>query len=231
MSLGDRVRGGRAGVRAGAVAVAVGAAAAVALWVSDSAPEWLAPALSAVVTAALVEETVRRQRRIPRGDPLDFHVTISDASYVYVPAGTGEPQRTVPVSGHTVRLHVMAPDRTVVLAGLRAVVLERRPPRGELSPHAGVMPVRAYTVLLDEDPPRLEPRGPDTPPAFSYKVGPDDPETFELRAETARWHVTWVLELDWVCDRRSGTTRVDIAGHPFRTVARPPRGLSWEDEA
>lgn len=232
MALGDRVRRVRARGRAVAAALAVAAVTAVVLWVSDLAPGWLAPVLSAVVTAVLVEETVRLQRRrIPRGDPLDIHVRVSDASYVHVPAGAGEPPRVVPASGHTVKLYVTATERTVVLAGLRVVVIERRPPRGELSPHAGILPVRAYTVLLDEDPPRLDPRGEDTPATFSYTVGPDDPETFELRAETERWQVAWELELDWVCGRRTGTVRVDLAGHPFRTAARPPRGLSWEDLA
>ncbi len=230
MALGDRVRRVRARGRAVAAVLAVAAVTTVVLWVTDLAPGWLAPALSAVVTAALVEETVRLQRRrIPRGDPVDFHVTVMNAHYLLVPAEGGEPRRVVPSSGHTVRLYVTAPERTVVLAGLRVVVLERRPPRGEFSPHFGALPIRAYTVLLDEDPPRIEPHGEDTPATFSYTVGPDDPETFELRVETERWQVAWELELDWVCGRRAGTIRVDLAGHPFRTAARPPRGLIRED--
>lgn len=230
MALGDRVRCVRARGRAVAAVLAVAAVTTVVLWVTDLAPGWLAPALSAVVTAALVEETVRLQRRrIPRGDPVDFHVTVMNAHYLLVPAEGGEPRRVVPSSGHTVRLYVTAPERTVVLAGLRVVVLERRPPRGEFSPHFGALPIRAYTVLLDEDPPRIEPHGEDTPATFSYTVGPDDPETFELRVETERWQVAWELELDWVCGRRAGTIRVDLAGHPFRTAARPPRGLIRED--
>ncbi|MEW2119230.1 hypothetical protein AB0945_29385 [Streptomyces sp. NPDC005474] len=232
MALGGRARRLRARGRAIGATLAVTVVATVLLWVFDLAPGWLAPVLSAVVTAALVEETIRLQRRrTPRGDPVDCHVALSDASYLNVPAGAGEPRRVVPASGHTVRLYVSAPERTVVLAGLRVVVLERRPPRGELSPHHGILPVRAYTVLLDEEPPRLEPRGEDTPATFSYTVGPDDPETFELRVETERWQVAWELELDWVCGRRTGTVRVDLAGHPFRTAARSPRGLSWEDLA
>jgi hypothetical protein len=215
-------------VRTIVVAVAVGAIAVVTLWVSGFAPNWLAPTLTAVVTAALVEEVVRRQRRIPLSEPVEFHVSIGDASYVHVPARGSEPSRTIPASGHTVRLVVTAVDRTVVLAALRVVVLERRPPRGVLSPHAGILPVRAYTALLDEDPPRLEPSG-ETSSVFSYTVGPDDPEAFEISVQTARWQVTWLLELDWVCGRRSGTVRVDLAGHPFSTVARPLKGLSWEN--
>ncbi|WP_405822734.1 hypothetical protein OG241_40365 [Streptomyces sp. NBC_01390] len=232
MAFGGRARRARALGRTTVVALALTAVGTAVLWVSDLVPDWLAPLPGAVVTAALVERTAAfLRRRTPGGDPLDFHVALSDVSYLHVPAGAGEPSRVVPASGHTVRLYVTAAERTVVLAGLRVVVIERRPPRGELSPHAGVLPVRAYTVLLDEDPPRLEPRGDDTPATFSYTVGPDEPETFELRAETERWQVAWELELDWVCGRRNGTTRVDLAGHPFRTAARPPHGLSWEDEA
>ena len=48
---------------AGAAAPAVTAVATVVLWGCDPAPGRLAPVLSAVVTAALVEETVRLQRR------------------------------------------------------------------------------------------------------------------------------------------------------------------------
>lgn len=232
MALGDRARRLGARRRAIVAALAFMAVTTAFLWVSNLAPDWLASVLSAVITAALVEPTARLLgRRTPQGDPVDFNVDLSDVSYVHVPANAGEPPRVVPASGHTVRLFVAAPDRTVVLAGLRVVVLERRSPRGVLWPHAGILPVRAYTVLLDEDPPRLEPRGEDTPATFSYTVGPDDPETFELRVETERWQVAWELELDWVCGRRAGTVRVDLAGHPFRTAARPPRGLSWEDEA
>ncbi|MEU6227365.1 hypothetical protein [Streptomyces sp. NPDC047042] len=232
MALGDRAR--RLGARGRAIvaALAFTVVAAASLWVFAVAPGWLTSVLSLVVTAALVEPAARfLRRRTPHVDPVDFHVDLSDVSYVHVPADAGEPPRVVPASGHTVRLYVTAPERTVVLAGLRVVVLERRSPRGVLWPHAGILPVRAYTVLLDEDPPRLEPRGEDTPAGFSYTVGPDDPETFELRVETERWQVAWELELDWVCGRRAGTVRVDLAGHPFRTAARPPRGLSWEDEA
>lgn len=230
MALGDRLRAGRTRMRTVGAAVALVVVASGALWLSGLTPGWLAPALSGVVTAVLIEEAVRRQRRVPLGDPVDVHVTVGAASYVRVPAQAGEPPRQVPVSGHSVRMVVTAADRTLVLTGLRVVVLERRLPRGELMPAAGVLPVRAYTALLDEDPPVLRPTGPDTPPDFSYTVGPDDPEIFEIRVETARWLVTWVLELDWVHGRRSGTVRVDLAGHPFRTVARPPRGLSWDDE-
>ena len=65
MALGDRARRlcarGRGG--AGAAALAVTAVATVVLWGCDPAPGRLAPVLSAVVTAALVEETVRLQRR------------------------------------------------------------------------------------------------------------------------------------------------------------------------
>ncbi|MFR0357692.1 hypothetical protein [Streptomyces sediminimaris] len=95
---------------------------------------------------------------------------------VHVPALGDEPDRTVPASGVILRLTVtVLAGRTVVLSALRPVVLERHRPRGHLMPHAGVVSPRRHTVLLDPDPPRLEPRYDDRRP-FSYKVSPDDPE-------------------------------------------------------
>lgn len=231
MSLRDGLVGLRSRVRPWLAVGAVSVLSVVVLWLSDLAPEWFSTTVSAVVAGVLVEEAVRRRRSAAGGEPLACHASVTDADYVSVPGRSGEPARTVPASGHTVRLVVTASERTIVLNGLRVVVIERSRPRGHLSPSAGVPPVRAYTVLLDEDPPRLEPQGADTPSVFAYKVGPDDPEIFELRVETERWYVAWVLELDWVDGSRSGTKRIELAGQPFRTVARPPRGLSWEGAA
>jgi hypothetical protein len=227
-------------------AVATTAAAGlgvVVLWASDKTPGWLAPALTAVVTGVAVEKLaeVLGRRRAPAADgtgtrapspagpaePLACHVKLTDTSFFHVPALGDEPVRTVPASGFLLRLTVTAlAGRTVVLSALRPVVLERHRPRGYLVPHAGIVPLRRYTVLLDPDPPRLVSRGDDRRP-FSYKVGPDDPEVFELLVVAERSYAVWTLELDWICEDRQGTTLIDLAGHPFRTMARPPRGTRW----
>ncbi|WP_345666813.1 hypothetical protein [Streptomyces similanensis] len=221
----------------------------VLLWASDKTPGWLTPTLTAVITGVAVEKLaeVLGRRRTPAADgsgtgtgsgagaplpagpaePLACHVKLTETSFFHVPALGDEPVRTVPASGFILRLTVTAlAGRTVVLSALRPVVLERHRPRGYLTPHAGVVSPRRYTVLLDPDPPLLKPRGDDRRP-FSYKVGPDDPEVFELLVVAERSYVVWTLELDWICEDRQGTTRIDLAGHPFRTMARPPRGTEW----
>ncbi|MCD9872864.1 hypothetical protein [Streptomyces guryensis] len=222
---------------------AVAGLCGVLLWASDKAPSWLAPALTAVITGVLVEKLVEVfRRRSPERDPdppepnprlteaeppFACHVKLDQANFFQVAAQGNEPERMVPASGFILRLTVTAlSGRTVVLSALRPVVLERHTPRGVFNPHAGIVPPRRYTVLLDEDPPRLESREADGHP-FSYKVSPDDPEVFELLVQTERWYVVWTLELDWVSEDRQGTAVIDLAGHPFRTMARPPRSLHW----
>jgi hypothetical protein len=170
-------------------------------------------------------------RRVERtsfdGDPITLTVKLDDTSFFQI-WDERDGMIYVPASGYTMRITVEAlEDRAVILSRMRPVVLSRQPPSGTLSPLAGVLPIRRFVVFLDEDPPRLVARGrPRTD--FPFKVAAHDPEVFELRVETARWDVTWVLELDWVCAGREGTTRIDLAGHPFRSMARPPSGsLDW----
>jgi hypothetical protein len=230
-------------LRAGVGVTAAVGLGVVLVWASDKTPGWLAPALTAVITGVAVEklaEVLGRRRApaaggsggrepLPAGpfEPLACHVKLTDTSFFHVPALGDEPDRTVPASGFVLRLTVTAlAGRTVVLSALRPVALERHSPRGYLMPHAGIVSPRLYTVLLDPDPPRLRPRGEDSRP-FSYKVSPDDPEVFELLVVAERSYVVWTLELDWICEDRQGTTPIDLAGHPFRTMARPPRGTEW----
>jgi hypothetical protein len=168
-----------------------------------------------------------QSRRDVAGNPAPIAVTVSlrDVSFVHVPNPGGGTTVEVPASGYSLRLVVESVDsRAVILSGLRPVVLSRRPPTGYLVPHAGVLPVRRFTVLLDEDPPSLK-AATDT---FPLKVTADEPEVIELRVQTERWDVTWVLELDWIWAGHEGTTRIDLAGRPFRSIARPTdRSLAW----
>ncbi|MFJ7245121.1 hypothetical protein ACIQWA_10790 [Kitasatospora sp. NPDC098652] len=128
----------------------------------------------------------------------------------------------VPLSGGHVRVFVEAcEDRAVLLRALRPVVVSRRPPiDGTETMHWGVPQVRKYTVDFDKDPPRLK------GPRFLYTVAPGDPEVFELTVHCDRYDVEWRLELDWTCAGRSGTSVVDLGGHPFRFTAKP-RGRRW----
>ena len=91
----------------------------------------------------------------------------------------------VPASGHIVRLTVEAIDsRTTIIQSLCPIVVSRSEAIGSLSPRFGILPPRPFEVLLDETPPRLRPIDP-TGPNFPFKVGPSDPEVFDLKVLTS----------------------------------------------
>jgi hypothetical protein len=152
--------------------------------------------------------------------PIVLTSKILDVDYV-VTVGPDRRRVLVPASGHIVRLTVEATDsRTVILHSLRPSVLSRAEATGRLSPHFGIVTPRPFEVLLDERPPRLRPLDP-TGPSFPFKIGPGDPEVFDLRVQTSDGDVQWVLELEWTSGGREGSLRVDLGGAPFRTMARP----------
>ncbi|MFI9784946.1 hypothetical protein ACIHEI_15775 [Kitasatospora sp. NPDC051984] len=123
----------------------------------------------------------------------------------------------VPLSGGLVRIFVEAvEDRAVLLRALRPIVVARRPPLdGTETTHLGIPQVRKYSLDLDKNPPRLK------GPKFLYTVSPGDPEVFELTVTSTRHYVEWRLELDWTCAGRSGTSVIDLGGHPFEFTAKP----------
>ena len=130
----------------------------------------------------------------------------------------------VPASGHIVRLTVEATDsRTVIIQNLYPIVLSRSEATDNLpSLCLGIMTPRPFEVFLDESPPCLKPVNP-AGPDFPFKVGPDDPEIFDLKVLTSTGDVRWWLELNWICLGQEGTLQVDFGGSPFRTMARPKR--------
>ncbi|MCX2181786.1 hypothetical protein KV205_14770 [Streptomyces sp. SKN60] len=123
----------------------------------------------------------------------------------------------VPLSGGLVRVFVEAcEDRAVLLRAMRPLVIARRPPLGGTETmHWGIPEVRKYSLNLDKDPPRLK------GPKFLYTVSPGDPEVFELTVHCGPHDIDWRLEVDWTCAGRTGTSVVDLGGHPFRFTARP----------
>jgi hypothetical protein len=68
-----------------------------------------------------------------------------------------------------------------------------------------------------------------------YRVSVEDPEVLLVNARTENCDCRWYLELDWSAQGRTGTTRIDDGGRPFRTsgtTGRPPytydtTGRSW----
>lgn len=170
--------------------------------------------------AELAQQRAERRRPPAAPDPLAVTVKLHDVGYV-ITRGPGGPQE-VPGSGHQVRLIVEAPSLpAVVLEALRPVVLSRRDATGEFNPHLGSVQVRHFDLFLDEPTPRLRRCGDGDD--FPFKVSPADPEVFDLVVHTATGDVEWALDLEWTCAGRLGMRRIDLGGHPFRTIAHPSR--------
>ncbi|EFG10141.1 Hypothetical protein SCLAV_5068, partial [Streptomyces clavuligerus] len=119
-------------------------------------------------------------------------------------------------------------ERAVVLQALRVRVVAWRAP---LSHNAfrmdrgcgGSLTERTFAVDLDRPRPVARPvAGADMereiPAAsFPYRVSSDDPEVLLATARTEDCDCDWYLELEWSSGDRSGTTRIDDGGRPFRT--------------
>ncbi|NED33849.1 helix-turn-helix transcriptional regulator [Streptomyces sp. SID8499] len=144
-----------------------------------------------------------------------------------------------------VRISVQGRSSTaVVLEALRVRVVSRGEPAagnayamdqgcgGELTP-------RRFTVNLDVDRPVARPEdganSRHTLPAvhFPYRVSAQDPEALLVDASTQAYDARWYLELDWSCQGRTGTIRIDDHGRPFRTtgIEGMPRYWYGSDEA
>ncbi|MGW2636975.1 helix-turn-helix domain-containing protein [Streptomyces sp. NPDC001348] len=121
----------------------------------------------------------------------------------------------------------------VVLEALRVRIVSRGKPAagtaysmgqgcgGDLTP-------RSFTVNLDVDRPIARPKdGADSAhserplPAvhFPYRVSAEDPEVLLVDATTQTYDARWYLELDWSCQGRTGTLRIDDHGRPFHTTS------------
>ncbi|MFD5815845.1 helix-turn-helix domain-containing protein [Streptomyces sp. NPDC127038] len=119
-------------------------------------------------------------------------------------------------------------DTAVVLEALRVRVVGRSAPLkgtdyftgqgcgGDLAPGS-------FKVDLDVDRPIARPvanyEGGTTTPArhLPYRVSAADPEVLTVDAQTEDCDCSWVLELDWSSQGRTGTVRIDDHGRPFRT--------------
>jgi hypothetical protein len=161
----------------------------------------------------------------PSRSPIVVTVEVPGANYVHVRDPSDGRSVLVPASGHTVRIFVEAiGPQTVLLTALRPTIVSRQPAlAGRPSPHLGAIERRPFRVLLDDDPPILEPvQHLDGGIAydFPFTVAANDPEVFDLTAHTNS-DVRWVLMLDWICAGLKGKTKIDLAGHSFRTMAMP----------
>jgi hypothetical protein len=124
----------------------------------------------------------------------------------------------------------------VVLTGLTAEVVERAPPpRGvHVVPFGGGgLPTRRFEVNLDKSPPTVtsaaaasELESAPPPIDFPYRVSATDPEVLLVMASTERCDCSWRASLEWVYQGKKGTTVIDDAGQPFRTVS-PSRSVIY----
>ncbi|MFK0259622.1 hypothetical protein [Streptomyces sp. NPDC090445] len=185
------------------------AAAAAAAYLGQEAPRRIGDSLG----------RRRARRELEASDPLAIAVRVRHQDYVLLD-DSGR-ITDVPASGHSVQVIVTGSSPSpVVLTELRAEVVSREERHGEVSPHAAEIPVRRFEVLLDADPPSVRPLGASD---FPYSVAQDESEVLDLVVTTDSGDVRWVLWLDWTTAGRSGSTRVDLGGQPFRTAARHPR--------
>ncbi|MFJ3222844.1 helix-turn-helix domain-containing protein [Streptomyces sp. NPDC086783] len=126
----------------------------------------------------------------------------------------------------------------VVLEALRVRVVSR----GE--PSAGYayatdqgcgsdLTLRRFTADLDADRPIVRSKnGADAgrviPAAhFPYRVSAADPEVLLVDATTQTSDARWYLELDWSCQGRTGTVRIDDHGRPFHTTGITKMAHFW----
>jgi hypothetical protein len=179
--------------------------------------QWSVSILVPIVVAVILAFFSQKLPQLVR--PVAVSAKITDTDYIHTK------DATVPASGHTVQITIeSAGALTVLLTELSAVVVERRPASGTLSPVAGVVAPRKFELCLDFDPPSLHPlpNNHGQPHAdFPLKVSPGDPEVLDVTIRTAVGDVRWYFVLETMCLGVRRTTRIDLGGRPFRTMARP----------
>lgn len=181
----------------------------------------VAKVLVPVVVAVLSWWLSQRLPQVRR--PVVTTVRLNDIDYLEVD------RSRVPASGYTVRITIEATGiLAVLLEGLDVIVVGRRtPPEGSLNPHAGAVEPRPFDLLLDDPEPRVRATGSNSGDTtdFPFKVSSSDPEVFDITVRTESSDVEWFLDLRTICLGRRQSTRIDLAGRPFRTVARPKAAL------
>ncbi|MBP2179393.1 hypothetical protein [Amycolatopsis magusensis] len=123
--------------------------------------------------------------------------------------------------------------RVVLTKATVKVVAKRQPVTGKtLERECGGDGVfRSMSVELDKNPPEVSSKfesgnvmadTPDyevKPIKFPYTVALEDPESFIIEGITEKCDCDWVVELAWSSQGRTGTTRIDNNGVPFRTTS------------
>jgi hypothetical protein len=113
------------------------------------------------------------------------------------------------------------------------VVARRHPVRGTMFLDVGGDPVefRRLDADLDDRPVTLSsfyqkdwdfgtiPEHERRPIEFPYRVSLSDAETFVVRTSTDDCDCSWIMELSWTSEGRTGTLTIDDDGVPFRSTA------------
>lgn len=123
-------------------------------------------------------------------------------------------------------------DAEVTLTGMDVNVDRRPAPEGTIltPPCGGEGYFRSIVVDLDSTPPSMQPRinldastasepgARREPLIFPYEVAIHDAETFEMIVYTGECDCEWTVDVSWASQGRTGKTRIDNGGKPFRTV-------------
>jgi hypothetical protein len=212
---------------AAAIVVAVLLAAAV-----DQVWAWIGTVLLATGTAATTQAATQGKSTVLHelvlGEQAPLSVTASlQAEHLLRLGSPTDPyyQEVIPVSGaHRVQV-ALAPrsEHAVVVRALRPVVVSRGPTRkGEPGVTSGMLPDGHFDVLLDADPPRLQPAvtaAGTAPVDLPVTLTDGEPTTFVLIPRTDAHEVDWRLEVAWSCADREGAVAVGLGRKPFRTTA------------
>jgi hypothetical protein len=194
---------------------------------------WVGVALVAAGTAAAAEAATQGKstafREFVFSERPPFRATASlKAEHLLRLASSADPyyQEVIPVSGaHRVQVVVESrSEHPVTIRAIRPLVVGRRPPRrGEPGVTAGILPDGQFEVLLDAEPPRLQPTvsasgNPITSLPLVLLPG-DAALEVVLTPRTDDYEVDWRIELDWSADDKEGTATVGLGGKPFRVTA------------
>jgi hypothetical protein len=135
-------------------------------------------------------------------------------------------------------------EAEVTLTELKIRIVERRPPLGgtKFGPGGGdPTEFRRLDADLDQVPPKLTsiydpdpiygeiPKAENRPIDFPYRVALSDAETFVVRARTEACDCSWVMDLSWTSQGKTGIVTIDDAGQPFRISAETKitRACTW----
>lgn len=113
-------------------------------------------------------------------------------------------------------------SQAVLLAGMRARVIERRRPlvgTHLVCPSAGEAQIRSIDINLDEASPEGRYKTPTGTRPFGFTIAKNETEVFDIQAFTKACYCKWFLELDLVVNGSPRVQTIGNSGMPFETTA------------